>query len=122
MESVSEDKFPVTVFLPLRLNQRGGKFVSECWRVDLPKRMDFDRSDFEPFIITRTTENQLFGGAVQVYQRRLFVCGVRSINHAGRNVLLECEPIPYSKVQPYHDALEALGWVRCAEPTLGDAP
>ena len=113
-ETNSETKLPVTVYLPLRLNQRGGKFVSECWRVDLLKRPDFDRSDFEPFYITKTTETD-YG----IYQRTIFSLGVRSVNAAGRNVLMECETMPYSKREPYITALEALGWVRCAEPTLG---
>lgn len=112
--SVVEEKLPVTVYLPLKLNQRGGKFVSECWRVEIPKRVDFDRSDFEPFEIIKTVE---YDWGAQ--QRLLFWCRVRSVNIAGRNVLMECEEMPYSKREPYITALEALGWVRCAEPTLG---
>lgn len=117
MENETETKLPVTVFLPLKLNQRGGKFIYECWRVELLKRHDFDRTDLEPFEIIKTVE---YDWGAQ--QRVIFVLHVKSVNTAGRNVVMECEEMPYSKRGPYIDALEALGWVRCAEPTLGRKP
>lgn len=111
MQPDPASKVPVTVYVPVERRYRKETKV-EWWTVEVLKALRFSIDDFRPLALQKETET--FLGCV--YLKR-WDFDVAQVDEASRVVIAHPYSVAASKFGPLEDALVALGWKQCADPT-----
>lgn len=99
---------PVTVYLPVQLNRRGGKHRIEWWSASILKSADFTAADFQPFAVEERCDE---AGVLHHFDFEL-----AGVDTAKRMVVAKPYPVASSKSWPLERTLLGCGWKRCESP------